>query len=400
MKTPLFRLLLALMLSILPPLASGQASPLQFSGFATLGSVWVSDDNLRFVRDGINHPGNENPDFSPDTVAGLQANLRLGDTTRAVLQIVSRETPHGDYTPHPTLAFLGHTLTPALTVRAGRMRIPFFMLSDSIDINYANLWVRPPVEVYGLNPFADLDGIDFLYRTRIGRIDLELHPYAGSSSIPLYDNGASDLRGLFGLNIAAAYDGLSIHLGHGQARIALFWDDELFRLLAGALHAAGLDSVTSRLSGDSGYARFDSAGFQWDNGDWRVIGEYVKRQNTRYANSAHGWYLTVGHRFGAVTPFLTFARQKEDSPVAQAQIPYPALAAAFNAFLASRNLAQDSATIGLRWDFSSTAALKTEFMHVRTDSNAKGTFFPSDPLTADLHGQTVNVLSLSLDLTF
>ncbi len=380
--------------------ASDQPSSFQFSGFGTLGIVAVPDDGPRFKRVGIDHPGPENPDFGPDTVAGVQGSLRLNSTTNAVVQAVSRESPLGDYNPHVTLAFLSHALTPSLTARIGRMRIPFFMVSESLDINYANLWVRPPVEVYGLNPFTDLDGIDFLYRTRIGKVDLELHPYLGTSSIPLYDEGHGKLRNLAGLNIAATYGNLSVHLGHGEARLALHWGDALFNSVASALYAAGQQNVLAELSGDDGYSRFDSLGFQWDDGNWQVVGEYARRANRRYANSAHGWYFTVGHRFGAVTPFLTFARQTEDRPITRDRTSNPALDAGLDAVFVSRNPAQQSITLGARWDFATNAALKAELMHAHTGSNASGSFFAPDPSTADVRDQVVNTLSLSLDVTF
>ncbi len=403
MTTKLTRPLLALLALFAfanPSLAaSDQPSALQISGFATLGIVSVPNEDLGFTRVGVDHPGRENPDFGPDTVAGVQGSLRLDSATNAVAQIVSRETPLGDYTPHVALAFFSRALTPSLTARVGRMRIPFFMLSDSLDINYANLWVRPPVEVYGLNPFIDLDGIDFLYRARIDEVDLELHPYIGSSTIPLYNNGRSELRNLAGFNIAATYGNFSVHLGHAEARLTLHWDDALFNALAGALYATGQQNVLAELSGDDGYSRFDSLGFQWDDGRWQIVGEYAQRANRRYADSAHGWYFTVGHRFGAVTPYLSFARQTEDRPITRDRTSNPALDAGLYALLVSRNPAQQSITLGTRWDFATKAALKAELMHVRTASDASGSFFSRDSST-DLRDRAINVFSLSLDVTF
>jgi len=378
-----------------------QEADIRWSGFATLGAVSTSASDLRFARIGVDHPGPENPDFGPDTVAGLQGNFRFGDRVGAALQVVSRETPEGKYTPRPSLAFLSYALSPTLTVRAGRMRVPFFMLSDTLDINYGNPWVRPPGEVYSLNPFPDLDGIDLLYRLQLGDTQLELHPYAGRSDIPLYKSGDIGLREALGFNLSITHGNLSLHLGHVRARLKLQWDDPDYRQLTGVLRILGRNDVLDDLSGHDGRARFSSAGFQWDDGDWLLIGEYARRENTRYANSSHGWHLTAGHRFGNWLPFITFARQTQDKPVASADFANPVLAQAFDGFLASRNLAQRSTTIGVRWDVAANAAIKTEWTRTHTDRDAWGSFFPrGEPSAADMRGRTIDTLSLSLDVVF
>lgn len=396
-------LLVCALLILAPPLPQAQAQEIRWSAFGTLGAVATDDDDLRFARIGVDRPGAESPDFGPDSVLGVQANVALGEQTGAALQLVSRESPRGDYTPRVTLAFLSHAITPTLTARIGRMRVPFFMLSDSLDINYANPWVRPPVEVYGLNPFTDLDGIDLLFRTRVGTTDVEIHPYAGTSYIPLYKRGSGRLRELFGVNLAITHEHLSVHLGHGEAKLTLHWDDDEFNTLIRALRANGLGMIASELSGDDGYASFSSAGFQWDDGEWLLVGEYARRENRRYVSGSHGWYLTAGHRFGAVLPYLTFARQTQDRPTSGSVIlpPGSPFAAFIDGFDTSRNLAQRSTTLGVRWDFARDAAFKAEFSHMRTAPHAWGSFFPrGNPAAAQISDRAFNVLSLSVDVAF
>ena len=182
----MIRLLLPFLTLWIVQAQAAEFGGLELSGFATVGAVYTDHNDMGFSRVGFDQPGDENPDFGPDTVLGVQANLRLSTLTSAALQVRSREDSAGSYEPRPTLAFLSHHLTPSVTLRFGRMRGPFFMLSDSIDVNYSHPWVRPPVEVYGLNPFVDVDGVDLLYRTRVGETDLEVHPYFGRSRIDLH----------------------------------------------------------------------------------------------------------------------------------------------------------------------------------------------------------------------
>ncbi len=396
----------ALALWALSASASDDLQALTLSGFATLGVVATDKGDMRFTRVGIDRPGTERPDSGPDSVLGVQGNLRLGESSSAVVQVVSRENTKGNYAPRPTLAFLSHQVTPELSARAGRLRIPFFMQSDSLNINYAHPWVRPPEEVYGLSPFADLDGIDLLYRVRAGETDIELHPFFGTSRISLYPDTKARLKRVAGANLTLSHGDLSVHLGHAEARLEINWQDPFYTALAPALRELGRDDIVARMAGNDGTTRFSSAGFQWDDGRWLVIGEYARRQADRYANSAHGWQLTAGHRFGTVMPYLVVARHIQDAAVLEMEDvrslpPLPGLAELISGFNASRNLAQHSVTAGVRWDVHSNAAVKAEFTRARTDANAWGTFDPANEAAASrMGGRSINMLSLSVDVTF
>lgn len=77
------------------------ASDLQVSGFATLGAAYTRSDELEFARVGIDAPGGNRVDTGPDSVLGLQFGWQAGNGSGAVLQLVTRETQRGDYTPAP-----------------------------------------------------------------------------------------------------------------------------------------------------------------------------------------------------------------------------------------------------------------------------------------------------------
>ena len=400
------RFLLLLLLSVtLRATDSAAADPMkpELSGFATLGAVTTDRDDMWFTRYGVNYPSSSSdPDFSPDSLLGLQASLRLLADNDVTLQTLVMEDGTNSYEPRITLAFFRQTLAPGLSVRVGRVRAPFFMLSDSLYVNYSNPWVRPPVEVYGLNPFNDLDGVDFIYHARIGDLDAEIHPYYGRSAISFLQ-GRARLDETWGLNLVLTRGDLSLHLGRADARFMLERHGAQHAALTAGLAAVGLGSVTSDLSGDDGRTSFTSVGLQWDDGRWQVIGEYVRRRADRYVTSSSAWYLSTGRRFGALTPYVSFARQILDEPIARATIPapFPALDAGWKAYLASRNNAQRSITAGGRWDVSPTTALKAEFTHARLDRNAWGSYFPRGNMqAARIAGNTANTFSLSLDLTF
>lgn len=371
----------------------------EISGFGTLGAVSTDNKDMWFTRWGVNFPGDSDPDFSPDSLIGLQASLRLTAQNNITLQAVAREDGTERTEPRVTLAFFRQTLAPGLSMRLGRLRVPFFMLSDSLYINYANPWVRPPVEVYSLNPFNDLDGIDFIYHTRLGGLDAEIHPYYGSGQVP-FPQGKADLKETWGVNVVLTHGNLSLHLGHGDGRFSFERGDPHFKAISAGLRAVGQESVIADLSGSRGETSFDSVGVQWDDGEWQLVGEYAQRRANRYVVSAHGWYLSLGRRIGSITPYVTVAQQSLDKQFAEAKLPPGRLAEAWDLFLTSRNNAQRSVTLGARWDVSPQAALKAEVTQARPDRNSWGSYFPKDPAATRVGGRTLNTLSVSVDVSF
>ncbi|THF65368.1 hypothetical protein [Pseudothauera rhizosphaerae] len=393
--------LVAALGAVLPAQLRAEAPDFHLSGFATVGALVTDRSDVWAYRSGFNKPGRNRLDFGTDTLVGVQGSLRVGQASDFTVQAVSSETPHGDYDPRIAWAFWRYNVNAALTLRAGRLRAPFFMLSDSLNVNYAYPWVRPPQEVYGLNPFSEIDGADLLLRVPAGALELELKPYFGNGRIDLADDSRATLRDVRGINVALSGVHLSAHLSHGEGRLHVKWGDDGYRAVAAGLTQAGgaLAGVPAQLAGDEGRARFSSAGLQWDDGRHLVIAEAVQRRVNRYVNSAQAWQLTVGQRSGSFTHFLTLARQRQDRPVARADIADPALAAGFAAFLASRNEAQRSVTVGTRWDFARNAAFKAQLSRARIDRDAWGSFFPGDPRQPP-GGHRVHVLSLSLDVVF
>ncbi len=382
-------------LSTLPlQAAAGADSAWQFSGFATAGAVYTHSDELQFARVGIDAPGGNKVDTGPDSVLGVQAGLQFGERNAAVVQLVTRETQRGDYDPRAALAFVSHALTPELTVRAGRLRSPFFMLSDTADINYNQTWVRPPVEVYGLNPFSDLDGIDLLHRSRIGEAFVELHPYVGRSSVPVIGGGRARLSDLLGMRVTVESGRLSLSAGYAQADLAVQ------RTTVSALDPS--PALASRLSGSGADASFSSLGLQWDDGRWLISTELARTSISAFSNSATSAYLSVGRRVGNLTPYVSVARQRQDDPLAELSIgSNDAERELITTFNRTRNQAQRSITAGLRWDVLHNTALKAEFAHVRTGTGAHGSFIARDArFSSKLDQQSINLMSISVDVVF
>ncbi|MCB1957122.1 MAG: hypothetical protein KDG55_15690 [Rhodocyclaceae bacterium] len=370
------------------------------SGFGTVGAVRPSDSQVSLLRNGINTPGRDGIDFGADSVLGIQAGRNVAPGIDVTAQVIVREDQTGHVEPRVAWAFLCFNPLASMEIRLGRLRVPFFMYSESLWINYANPWVRPPTEVYGLNPFSDLDGADLTWRSQLGQYDLELRPFIGRSSLERQFKRAR-LKRVLGLNATVFRDDFSVHVGHAESPLSLPWSDPLFLAVDGALRQSGQGAVADQLSGDSGYARFDSVGLQWDDSRYLLSVEYARRAANRYIPSAHGWEVTLGTRLGQFTLYSVLARQSQDAPVSSAQLPVAQLQAGLDLFNASRNTAQRSVSLGVRMDVHRNAALKIEFTQAKVADASMGSFFPvEDSGIVLLSGRRINMISTSLDFTF
>jgi hypothetical protein len=376
--------------------ATEHIRPWHLSGFGTIGGIWLDDGAVFFNHPAKSRDRASRPDFDTDSRIGLQASLTLSDRADLTVQVMASENYRGTYEPRITWAYARVNVTPGMTLRGGKLRAPFFMHSDSLYVNYVHPWVRPPVEVYGLNPFSDLDGVDLLYQTRVGAFDMVVQPYYGKGRVR-FPSGTARLDDNLGIRVGLEKGPLTIQFGHARGRLALRYGDPLFLLLRGQLGAAGRDGAVARLSGRGADARFDSIGFEWDDDEFLVIGEYARRSASRFISTADGAHITAAYRLGSVTPFVTIARQRIVDPVLRDDPTIPVL----GPYLTSRNQSQRSATLGVRWDLHPKAALKAQWTRSRVDRRAWGAFFPDgDPTASSPAGRTIDMLSVSIDFIF
>jgi hypothetical protein len=118
-----------------------------------------------------------------------------------------------------------------------------------------------------------------------------------------------------------------------------------------------------------------------------------------------GWYATVGHRFGAVTPYVTFGKRIVDDSNLVNSIPvtpFPPLEAlrlGIDEIIDCQNIPQRTLAVGFRWDIYSNTSLKMQLERVRAKSllcpSAAGQFIHVKP---GFQGATL--LGISLDVLF
>jgi hypothetical protein len=403
LRTPSPRLL-ALACAAACGLAHAQSdeTSLNFSGFATAGVVRTTESRAVFGVPGQADDGaTRSASFTPDTKLGLQLSGKLNSMFSATGQVITKYTGDGNWTPTVEWAFVKAQLTPQVGVRVGRIGLPIFSVSDFRDVNYANVWMRPPLDVYGQVPVSHADGADISWQFQLAGATVNTQLFGGKSSA-VYTGNKLDLKDIYGLNATVELDGgWTLRLGHVESKLTVH--NAALNGLLTVVNGAGFTSVAQQLDPTNKPASFSGLGLGYDQGNWVASAEYTRRKNQSYVSDTTGWYTSVGYRIGNFTPYAVISAIKVDDSNVVNTIPKgvaPALTGlsmAVDGAVATQALGQKSAALGLRWDAYRNTALKFQMEHIKIDGG-RGLF--GYPQTGFGDGASVNVYGLSVDHVF
>jgi len=389
-------------------------SRFSFSGYGTLGVVRSSERNADYLVDQFKPTGpGFTHEWSPDVDSRLagQMTLKVSQSLTGVVQVIVQQRYDDTYKPEVEWANLKYDITPDLSVRAGRTVLPVFMVTDSRKVGYANPWVRPPVEVYGLVPLTHSDGIDGSFRWPIGAFNNTFQATYGRADIkfPLPVSGGvgdAKVRDILALVDTLEHGFLTLRLNYGQAKLTIDAFDPLFNAFR-QFGPAGA-SIADRFELKDRRAEFVGAGVGYDPGAWFAIAEWAQFDTHSVVGKRSAWYVSGGARLGALTPYATYSRVKVDSATSDPGLPLaglpPQLAqtvailnGALNAQL-SFVPAQTTWSAGVRWDAWRSVALKAQYDHVRRDQGTNGTFGNIQP--GFQPGGSANIFSVAADFVF
>lgn len=365
-RTVAMAMAVALPLSASQALAATQIGDhLEFSAFGTLGTVQTDTNDAQFVRDGQSTGATESMDYNVDSYMGAQLTATATQWLSGTVQLVAAHRVEDNINIEVEWAFAKLAPLKGLQIRGGRMALPLFAVSDFRNVGYANTWVRPPDEVYGLALLRRLEGADVTYRLPLGSSSLIMSALKGKS----YIETASlhiDVDNIEGLNVQWENDWLAVRAGRVEGDV--------------------------RIGGSDPYT-FSDIGFTVDRGNIVAQGEYVSRRSGSQAGmvDADGWYVLGGYRFDSVLPFVSYGHTEpkyKNSPV---------------------HLSGEQSTIalGVRWDAFNSAAFKFQVQRVDTNDTAGISFVAPAGVLPNGGGlapvplnKAVNVVSLALDFVF
>lgn len=358
---------------------SQQVNAVNFDGFLTAGFAMHDQEDATYldtITDDIR--------FDNDSKFGLQVSADVAENMQAVAQILAAGSDE-NFDLDIEWAYVDWRLTNAMSLRAGKVKEPVFLISDYIEVGYAYPWIRPPQEVYRNNPITTINGMEALFQANISNMSLIFQPYVGTNTeaVPGTNGGLQfDASNFYGAALQLASRAFTLQMSFLQTDVATS------DLTGGAL--AGFVA--------EGDAQLISAGLSWDVNNFVGYTEYVTRdisetQMEGIFPDQDAWYVTLGYRMGNFLPHITFANSESD-PIAN-----PA---------ANQGVTQDSITLGVRYEINNSAAFKFEVQSVTPDIAAgsgglfgQSTTDGSPLLPADfVDGDSATMISAAVDIIF
>ncbi|WP_157268922.1 hypothetical protein [Azohydromonas aeria] len=413
--------------------ATDDGPALSWSAFGTAGYA-VSDRPWRYQRY-IDDGGT----FRRDSVLGAQLDLQLTPQWSATLQPRLAPASRSDKEWHLTAAWAFAAWRPGndWLLRAGKLRVPFMLRSEQLDVGQTYDEARVPAEVYQLLPANDFTGAHVTRNWSLDAGELSLDLYRGSS--PLQNRNRVWLReGIPGaLPAGVRFNDLEITV---QGAV-LTWRGADLTARAGVHHTRVRSTEGSALMVRPSWAELAPGVGYWQTsnglpgpgvtevgasnnlaltvggearlgGNWRMAAEllHVVPRELKAGLAFTSGYVTAYRSWSALTAYASVAAiraahgprdwvRRLESTTVPATVPGAAL---LNASMRARAdtiplIDQRSLALGASYALTPHSRLKAEWLHVR----AHGSQFIDTPAGEPLlRPRGVNVLSMSYSFAF
>lgn len=389
---------------------------IQLSGFATLGVSAENKEDLGFLRDaGQSKNPNRDVSISPDSIIGAQLSSSFFDTLRATVQLVYRDRPRYGLDESIELAFLGYRPVNGFDLRLGRVAVDMFQLSDYRRVDYVNLWVRPPTEVYAWILPSSIDGGDLSYsfsnQNRFWRFKLQ---YGNTEPVLEFPDGSqlveTDFRDFLVGTLTLDVDQWRIRLSYSQGTPSssplelLSALEQVAALTPGPVGEEARDLARRFTDAVDGVVRYSQLSFGFDDGDWILDTEFT-RIDTSDAIIPTGiaGFVSAGHRFENITPYASYSRFFTEQSLYASDVDWSASGFQLlrDSAIATLNgvlIEQHTYTLGLRWDFAPKMAFKAQWDNTHIEEGKFALWAHSNDRA--LEDTSVNVFSFALNFVF
>jgi len=219
MNKKLLTFTLAVLFSLPNAYALDLGHEVTLKGFGTLGIVNNSTNDADFVTNPLSQPNGpgrtESLSLNTDSRLGLQMDWQAIQRLSFTAQAVSKQGPDNSWVPELQLGFAKIKVLSDLEIRGGRIRPAILMLTDYLDIFYANPWIRQPTEFYSMVPVAShIEGVDLLYRPQTGPVNWLIQPYYGNAEVSATNNMTLNAKHMAGINISASLDDFTLRASY------------------------------------------------------------------------------------------------------------------------------------------------------------------------------------------
>ena len=377
----------------------------RFSGFARLVGGYLDDGDA-------NYQGYDNAiSFGQHSLFALQTDIKLTETLSFATQLLAHASAAGE--SGLEWAYLSWRPSRSWRFKAGKLRTPIYLHSDTIDVGFSYPWIIPPQAVYTPYVPNDFTGLSAAYQFNIREWSIETKAYWGrfEGAITELDEDPLGIKvdNLRGLILALNRGNLRLRASYHRAVVDI--KAPALARLAGQLRPRfpkSADSLNTKTDVD-----FMQAGVSYDTLDYFLKAEWTRMSHPPAFGipTYDSYYLSGGYTFYPfnlpITPHVTFANiSVDDAPPPVNEIPaggsrlVARLRSDYLSAFQSDSIGNDSLqrlSVGLRWDVNPAVALKAEWIHLRADRDKRG-FFKFDP--AGDFDRKANLFLLGLEWVF
>lgn len=399
---------------------SALATDYSFSGFGTIGYA-QSNQSYNYQRY-IDQSGT----FMRDTVLGAQLDARFNPEWGATVQAkyASAIDRDGGFKPVISWAFLSYRPDNDLLIRVGKLRVPFYLNSENMDVGVTYAAARLPSELYSQSPTMDFTGASFVKNWIVGDNELYLDGYWGNTDMPWRHYSRDTATPSWSpLKNKAKGLLLTFHQDENVYRAGLhtadIWNAEGNGLTVNLVSnppppIPGMTGSYYTPSGTTSRITAPTFNFGADVGlghGFRTMAEYVRRKvnGIDIGPDTESYYLSLLKAVDRWTPYVTYAKiESKNLAIYQAvngarvQGGPPGVAAGINA---TQREAADMMTMydQYSWAFGTSYAIdnksriKAEWLVVHTGVVSS---FVDAPVGGESGNQRINVFSLSYNFVF
>jgi len=346
-------------------------SKFTYSGYGTLGYAWLNDENAEY-RTGEGESGaTDKGSFGIDSRIALQLDGTYDSRLSGSLQVIVRQDETGDPGAQLEWGFLRFLPGERIEIRAGRMSLPVFSISDFREVGYANVLLRPPEDVYSQIPLRRFNGIDVTAESLLFGSLVTVQFIGGSAREKIFNDLEPDIKQLLGLSAWIERGPIKARANFTSAEIDIDSRSETIAGLRQGVDATlaqvpdlsgKLNPVKAELSGESKELTFASFGLSAEFDSYFVDVEYASRRIDNWVVDVNSWSIAAGVSIGRFSPYAFVSSNKDAQSDRRVDLPdspeLNALEAGINSLYAPRS--QNTSGVGLRYELTEKIALKSQ----------------------------------------
>jgi hypothetical protein len=292
--TTVLKAISAAILSMAASAAWADGISTSLSGYGTVGGSFISDGKYAYYHSATEFTGASNSlDIGLESRLGVQAVVSFDPHWSITAQEVFKLRGSSNFDPGTEWLFVQYQPDSNLKLRLGRVVLPVFLISDTLNVGYAAPWFSAPNDIYYLEPFEYLDGGQALWQHSLGAFQLHLETTYGQTQAAFIAGILFSSKSTF------------------NAAVSLSWRDLLVRYAE--TDSSDTISIPGLMLNLHFQDKFHSLGLQYDDGKALLMSEWVKRDESIVPGlnkpliGEIGWYGAAGWRFGKFTPLLIYS---------------------------------------------------------------------------------------------